>query len=68
MRRAFLAVLVVALMGLTAQAASASTNGAHFMSVSASINDSGALVVSWDEAGLGNETIEGAPSSPRTGA
>ena len=58
MRRAFLAVFVVALMGLTAQVASASTNGAHFMSVSASVNDGGALVVSWDEAGLGNENID----------
>ena len=58
MRRAFLSVFVVALMTVTAQAASAATNGAHFMSVSASINDGGALVVAWDEAGLGNENID----------
>jgi hypothetical protein len=58
MRRAFVSVLVVGLMTLTAQAASAATSGAHFMSVSASVNDGGALVVSWDEAGLGNENID----------
>jgi hypothetical protein len=57
MRRAFVSIFVVGLMTLTAQAASAATSGAHFMSVSASINDSGALVVAWDEAGLGNENI-----------
>ena len=33
------------------------TSGAHFMSSSASVNSSGALVVSWDEAGLGNGNI-----------
>jgi len=33
------------------------TSGAHFMSSSASVNGSGALVVSWDEAGLGNGNI-----------
>jgi len=45
-------------MGLSVQTALASTSGAHFMSASASINGSGALVVSWDEAGLGNENID----------
>ncbi len=58
MRRVFLPVLVLALMGLSVQTALASTSGAHFMSASASINGSGALVVSWDEAGLGNENID----------
>ena len=58
MRRAILSVLILGLMGLTAQTALASTSGAHFMSASASINSSGALVVSWDEAGLGNENID----------
>ena len=58
MRRALLSVLVLALMGLTVQTALASTSGAHFMSTAASINDGGALVVSWDEAGLGNENID----------
>src|SRR6266516_2345775 len=51
-------ILVLALMGLTMQAALASTSGAHFMSATASINDGGALVVSWDEAGLGNGNID----------
>jgi hypothetical protein len=37
--------------------ASASTSGAHFMSATSSVNSSGALVVSWDEAGLGNGDI-----------
>src|SRR5207247_4210117 len=50
-------ILVLALMGLTTQAALASTSGAHFFSATASVNDGGALVVSWDEAGLGNENI-----------
>ena len=34
------------------------TEGAHFMSTSSSVNDSGALVVSFDEAGLGNGNID----------
>jgi hypothetical protein len=58
MRRVFLSVLVLGLMGLTVQAASGATEGAHFKSVSASINAGGALVVAWDEAGLGNENID----------
>ncbi len=59
MRRFILPVLVLGLglYGFTAVSASASTSGAHFFSVSASINDGGALVVNWDEAGLGNENI-----------
>jgi hypothetical protein len=58
MRRVGL-VLVLALtfLGLTTQMALASTSGAHFFSATASVNDGGALVVSWDEAGLGNENI-----------
>src|SRR6266571_2817625 len=50
-------ILLLALMGLTMQAALASTSGAHFFSATASVNDGGALVVSWDETGLGNENI-----------
>jgi hypothetical protein len=52
------AVIAVATLTLGAVAASASTSGAHFMSASAAVNDSGALVVSWDGAGLGNENID----------
>jgi hypothetical protein len=51
-------ILVLALMGLTTQAALASTSGAHFFSATASVNDGGALVVNWDETGLGNENID----------
>jgi hypothetical protein len=39
-----------------AQAASA-TSGAHFFSATSSIDDNGALVVSWDEAGVGQEQV-----------
>jgi len=38
-------------------ATAAATSGAHFFSTSVSINDSGALVVSWDEAGVGQATV-----------
>ena len=49
---------LAALMALAAVAISgAATSGAHFKSASASVNNSGALVVAWDEAGLGNENI-----------
>jgi len=42
---------------LGAVVASAGTSGAHFFSATSSVNDAGALVVSWDEAGLGNGNI-----------
>ena len=57
MRRFLLPVLVLAMMGLTTQSALA-TSGAHFFSATGSVNDSGALVVSWDETGLGNGNID----------
>jgi hypothetical protein len=38
-------------------ATAAATSGGHFFSTSMSINDSGALVVSWDEAGVGQQTV-----------
>ncbi|SRR6266540_3966425 len=54
MRRTVLTILsLVAMSSLTASVAFAGT-GAHFFSASASVSDSGALVVSWDEAGLGS--------------
>jgi hypothetical protein len=49
--------LVAAVLALGASTAFA-TEGAHFMSSSSSVNDSGALVVNWDEAGLGNGNID----------
>jgi hypothetical protein len=51
-------VLALALLGLTTQGALASTSGAHVFSATSAVNDSGALVVSWDETGLGNENID----------
>ena len=36
----------------------AATSGAHFMRASASVNSSGALVVQFVEAGLGNENVQ----------
>ena len=56
-RLLFVGVLFMSIGALAAQAAVASTSGAHFMSASSSVNNSGALVVSWDEAGLGNENV-----------
>jgi hypothetical protein len=53
-----LALAVVGVAALTfGTAASSATSGAHFFSTSVSINDSGALVVSWDEAGVGQATV-----------
>jgi hypothetical protein len=59
MRRiALLASLALAgLLLLGTTVASASTSGAHFQSASASVNSSGALVVAFDEAGLGNQNV-----------
>jgi hypothetical protein len=37
---------------------SAASAAAHFMSASGSVNSNGALVVNWDEAGLGNGNID----------
>jgi hypothetical protein len=58
MRRVSILVLAVTLFSLSAQAASA-TSGAHFFhkASKSSVNDQGALVVSWDEAGLGNQNV-----------
>jgi hypothetical protein len=55
MRRA-ISILTIYLLVLATTPGMA-TNGAHFMSSSASVNNTGALVVSWDEAGLGNGDI-----------
>jgi hypothetical protein len=49
---------LAAIMALAAVAVSgAATSGAKFHSASASVNNSGSLVVAWDESGLGNENI-----------
>jgi hypothetical protein len=52
--RLTVAMAVFACAALTFWAATASaTSGAHFFSTTGSVNNSGALVVSWDEAGVG---------------
>jgi hypothetical protein len=54
-----LVAISIAVAALAFSAAASATSGAHFFhkaSVS-SINDDGALVVSWDEAGLGQDTV-----------
>lgn len=35
----------------------AATSGAHFFSATGTVNNSGALVVSWDEAGVGQQQV-----------
>ena len=51
------AIAMIALMAGSALAAPPQTSGAHFMSASGSVNASGALVVSFDEAGVGTSSI-----------
>jgi hypothetical protein len=58
MRRLLVAVSTTALLCLFAGPALASTSGAHFMSATDSVDSSGALVVNFDEAGLGNANID----------
>ena len=57
--RLFAAIVSCAgLLSLSAVVAQASTSGAHFMrDTSASVNDSGGLVVNIDEAGVGNQDV-----------
>lgn len=61
MRRILLSITAAtALVALTISstlAAPPQTSGAHFMSASGSIDSSGALVVSFDEAGVGTSAI-----------
>jgi hypothetical protein len=61
MRKTLKLTLMIAMVGVTAltfwTVAASATSGAHFFSTSESINDSGALVVSWDEAGVGQATV-----------
>lgn len=60
--RALLSLVAsAALLGLTAGVALAvppQTSGAHFMSASGSVDSSGALVVEFDEAGVGTSAID----------
>jgi len=52
---AFAMVSVAALTFWTV--AASATSGAHFFSATGSVNDDGALVVSFDEAGLGQQLV-----------
>ncbi len=61
MKRSRIAILAttaatVVVLALGAGMASA-TSGAHFFSATGSVADNGALQVSWDEAGVGNATV-----------
>lgn len=56
MRRIVVALLTVLLTFVLASAASA--GAPKFFATSSSVNDDGALVVSWDERGLGNENVD----------
>ncbi|HEX8941266.1 MAG TPA: hypothetical protein VF763_14000 [Candidatus Limnocylindrales bacterium] len=56
MRRIVVSLLVVGIMALSASAVSA-TSGAHFFSATGSVADSGALVVTFDEAGVGQQQV-----------
>jgi hypothetical protein len=59
-RKSFFAVVAAVAavaLALAAGTASASTSGAHFTAVASSVDSSGALVVTFSEAGLGNENV-----------
>lgn len=58
MRRILIAVFATASLLFSAGSALAATSGAHFKSATDSVNSSGALVVNFNEAGLGNENIQ----------
>jgi len=56
LRGALALLAALALMGLGALGAQA-TSGAHFFSATGSVANSGALQVSWDEAGVGQQQV-----------
>jgi hypothetical protein len=58
-----LTVVAVAMLAFGAVSASAA---AHFMSASDAVADSGALIVTWDESGLGNGNIDYSVSADAT--
>jgi hypothetical protein len=58
-RLAISVLTLVAVLALSVSVAFAKTSGAHFMpDTGAGINDAGALVVTIDEAGVGNQTVD----------
>ena len=56
MRRTAVATLTLLLTAILA--ASASAGAPKFHAASSSVNNNGALVVNWDERGLGNENVD----------
>jgi hypothetical protein len=55
--KVIVATIVVALAALASASTAGATSGAHFFNVASSVNDSGALLVTYDEAGVGNATV-----------
>ena len=55
--KAIVAAIVLAVAMLASTATAGATSGAHFFSVASTVNDSGALLVTYDEAGVGNQTV-----------
>jgi hypothetical protein len=50
-------LVVIAALAVWAGSAAA-TSGAHFFSATGSVDNSGALVVTWDEAGVGQQQVD----------
>jgi hypothetical protein len=57
LRRLLTVVVSFAAALLMLTAAAFATSGAHFFNVQSSVDDNGALIVSYDEAGVGNNTV-----------
>jgi hypothetical protein len=57
MRKLLLTLAVAVSATLMWAVAASATSGAHFFSATGSVSDSGALVVSWDEAGVGQSQV-----------
>jgi hypothetical protein len=55
--RLILATVVVAVAALASAATASATSGAHFFNVSSSVNNAGSLLISYDESGVGNATV-----------
>jgi len=58
MRRFVLSLLAAVALLASSSMAVLGTSGAHFFKATASINDSGALVVTFDEAGVGQQQVD----------
>jgi hypothetical protein len=53
-----IAAIIAGALTIGAGTAAAATSGAHFQSPpTGTVNNAGALVVAWDEAGLGNQNV-----------